>query len=125
MRQSHRFALVGHYEARTNNLLNIVSSFTVGGAGYGDLVRAALDDQIEIEKGHLNGIWQLWFLWENDFMQQELGLMDDAAWAAKLRAKQTAYNACGLRDETYLALNFMVPGMVELVKESFEDLCVN
>ena len=125
MRQSHRFALAGHYEARTNSLLNIVSSFTEGEAGYGDMVRAALGDRIEVEKAHLNGIWQLWFLWENDFMQYELGLMDEAAWTAKLGAMQTAYNACGFRDETDLALNFMVPGMVELVEESFEDHCVN
>ena len=57
MRQSHRFALAGHYEARTNSLLNIVSGFTEGEAGYGDMVRAALGDRIEVEEAHLNGTW--------------------------------------------------------------------
>ena len=62
-------------------------------------------------------------LYENDFLQYKLGLMDAEIWNAKLEAMLAMYNACKYRDITDLVLGFSTNELSELLIESSEIKC--
>ena len=63
-------------------------------------------------------------IYENDFLQNELGLMDENIWQAKRNAMEANYNFCEGRPVFEIRKNTLDSRLVELV-ESFPDECVN
>jgi hypothetical protein len=66
---------------------------------------------------------RLEMLYENDFLQYKLGLMDPEIWDSKLNAMLAMYNACKYRDITDFVLRFSTAELSELLIESSEIKC--
>ena len=66
---------------------------------------------------------KIWMLYENDFLQYKLGLMDVEIWEAKLNAMLAIYNACPFRDITDLVLGFSTAELSVLLSEASQIEC--
>ena len=88
MRQSQRIALAAQQTARVQILTEIVTGMTESGLAWlgpnEDYVTSNRTDQI------------LW-IFENDYLQYRLGLMDESVWQAKFRILDTIMSGCRAR----------------------------
>ena len=125
MKQSQLIALAGQQQARVNTFTNFTGSLTEAGISNRQLLAMA-SGRIEVTEeyeaaldnmGHFN-----WWVYENDFLQYSLGLMDEEIWVAKLRPLQAAYNYCSIRQIWNSRRNGLDKRFVALV-ESFPDEC--
>ena len=62
-------------------------------------------------------------LYENDFLQYELDLMDVEVWEAKLNAMLAIYNASHFRDIMDLVLGFATAELSTLLSETSQIEC--
>ena len=90
MRQSHRFALAAQQQARMEVFVDAVNTMSETGVSFQDfqINGSSEENKIEVE----NFLHQLWWVHENDFLQYNLGLMDESIWEAKFRAIGFLYN---------------------------------
>ena len=72
----------------------------------------------------MNGLHRMWWIYENGFLQNELGLMDENIWQAKRYAMEANYNFCEGRPVFDSRKNSLDSRLVALV-ESFPDDCSN
>jgi hypothetical protein len=129
LRQSQRVALAAQQQARTSAIIDIIASFSEANspASWASFV-AAQDFQLHTgdnrELGE-NATYQLWMLYENDYLQYELGLMDEDIWQAKLSAMQYLYSKCTFKEVNDLALSFSSSVLSDLVAEQNRERCVD
>ena len=87
-----------------------------------------LSGQIPMTKDYewvvMNGLHRMWWIYENDFLQNELGLMDENIWQAKRNAMKANYNFCEGRPVFDIRKNALDSRLVELV-ESFPNECAD
>ena len=69
-----------------------------------------------------NGMHRLWWIYENDFVQYDLGLMDENVWRAKLNGMALAYNFCLMRPVYDSRRNNLDARLITLI-EPFPDNC--
>ena len=124
MQQSQTIALASQQQARTEVLVDIIGGFDEGDKSFVDLISGIVygsyfDDSNVVR----DAIWQIWMLYENDFLQYKLGLMDDEVWEAKLNAMLAIYNACNYRDITDLVLGFSTAELSILLSETSKIEC--
>ena len=65
---------------------------------------------------------RLWWIYENDFVQYDLGLMDENVWQAKLNGMALAYNFCLMRPVYDSRRNVLDARLINLI-EKFPDEC--
>ena len=124
MQQSQTIALASQQQARTEVLVDIIGGFDEGDKSFVDLISGIVDGSYVDDSNVVRDtIWQIWMLYENDFLQYKLGLMDDEVWEAKLNAMLAIYNACNYRDVTNLVLGFSTAELSELLSESSQIQC--
>ena len=72
-----------------------------------------------LEDGALssNSMYQFWMLYGNDYLQYQLGLMDEEIWQAKLTALRRTYNAYQFRPKTDLVLHFVSAGLSNFIRK--------
>ena len=125
MRQSQLIALAAQQQARVDTFTNNSNALTEAGISIRQLLAMA-SGRIEVTEeyeaaldnmGHFN-----WWVYENDFLQYSLGLMDEEIWAAKLSPLQATYNFCNIRQIWNSRRNGLDKRFVALV-ESFPDEC--
>ena len=125
MRQSQLIALAAQQQARVDTFTNNSNTLTEAGISIRQLLAMA-SGRIEVTEeyeaaldnmGHFN-----WWVYENDFLQYSLGLMDEEIWVAKLRPLQAAYNYCSIRQIWNSRRNGLDKRFVSLV-EAFPDEC--
>jgi hypothetical protein len=94
LRQSQLFALAAQQTARMEVFVDAVSTFSETGVNFQDFQANGISEENEtlVE----NFMHQLWWIHENDFLQYNLGLMDESIWEAKLRAIGVLYNGLGI-----------------------------
>ena len=63
-----------------------------------------------------------WWIFENDFVQYDLGLMDENVWQAKLNAMAAVYNFCFARPVYDARRNILDARLITLI-EQFPDNC--
>ena len=63
-----------------------------------------------------------WWIFENDFVQYDLGLMDENVWQAKLNAMAAVYNFCFARTVYNARQNVLDARLITLI-EQFSDNC--
>ena len=80
MQQNQRIALAAQQTARVEIFSEIVNSLTESGVQY----YAGLSPVEEFDP-QLNVTHQLLWIFENDFLQYSLGLMDESIWQSKQR----------------------------------------
>ena len=125
MKQSQLIALAAQQQARVDTFTNNSNTLTEAGISIRQLLAMA-SGRIEVTEeyeaaldnmGHFN-----WWVYENDFLQYSLGLMDEEIWVAKLRPLQAAYNYCSIRQIWNSRRNGLDKRFVSLV-EAFPDEC--
>ena len=124
VQQSQTIALASQQQARTEVLVDIIGGFDEGGKSFVDLISGIVDGSYFDDSNVVrDAIWQIWMLYENDFLQYKLGLMDDEVWEAKLNAMLAIYNACNYRDITDLVLGFSTAELSILLSETSKIEC--
>ena len=124
MQQSQTIALASQQQARTEVLVDIIGGFDEGDKSFVDLISGIVDGSYVDDSNVVrDAIWQIWMLYENDFLQYKLGLMDDEVWEAKLNAMLAIYNACNYRDVTNLVLGFSTAELSELLSKTSQIQC--
>ena len=124
MQQSQTIALASQQQARTEVLVDIIGGFDEGDKSFVDLISGIVDGSYFDDSNVVrDAIWQIWMLYENDFLQYKLGLMDDEVWEAKLNAMLAIYNACNYRDITDLVLGFSTAELSILLSETSKIEC--
>ena len=124
MQQSQTIALASQQQARTEVLVDIIGGFDEGDKSFVDLISGIVDGSYFDDSNVVrDAIWQIWMLYENDFLQYKLGLMDDEVWEAKLNAMLAIYNACNYRDITDLVLGFSTAELSILLSKTSKIEC--
>ena len=124
MQQCQTIALASQQQARTEVLVDIIGGFDEGDKSFVDLISGIVDGSYVDDSNVVrDAIWQIWMLYENDFLQYKLGLMDDEVWEAKLNAMLAIYNACNYRDVTNLVLGFSTAELSELLSKTSQIQC--
>ena len=68
-------------------------------------------------------IYRMWMVYENDYLQYDLGLMNEEIWQAKLTSMRFMYNKCQFKDVTEKALSFSSEELLTLLIDSDTRLC--
>ena len=125
MKQSQLIALAAQQQARVDTFTNFTNSLTEAGISNRQLLAMA-SGRIEVTEEYEAALDNMghftWWVYENDFLQYTLGLMDEEIWAAKLSPLQATYNYCSIRQIWNLRRNGLDKRFVALV-ESFPDEC--
>ena len=127
MQQSQKIALAGQQANRVQLFSSMMDANNEQGIDQQKL-QMILSGQIPMTKDYewvvMNGLHRMWWIYENDLLQNELGLMDENIWQAKRNAMEANYNFCEGRPVFEIRKNTLDSRLVELV-ESFPDECVN
>ena len=124
MQQSQTIALASQQQARTEVLVDIIGAFDEGNKSFVDFISGTVEGTYFDDSNVVrDAIWQLWMLYENDFLQYKLGLMDNEVWEAKLNAMLAIYNACNFRDITELVLGFSTAELSVLLGKTSQIQC--
>ena len=125
MQQSQKIALAGQQANRVQLFSSMMDANNEQGIDQQKL-QMILSGQIPMTKDYewvvMNGLHRMWWIYENDFLQNELGLMDENIWQAKRNAMEANYNFCKGRSVFDIRKNTLDSRLVELV-ESFPDEC--
>lgn len=124
MQQSQIIALASQQQSRTEVFVDIIGGFDAGDKSFVDYVSGITDESYFDDSNVVrDAVYQIWMVYENDFLQYKLGLMDSAVWDAKLDAMLALYDACNFRDITDLVLGFSTAELSELLSETSENQC--
>ena len=127
MQQSQKIALAGQQANRVQLFSSMMDANNEQGIDQQKL-QMILAGQIPMTEDYewvvMNGLHRMWWIYENDFLQNELGLMDENIWQAKRNAMEANYNFCDGRPVFDIRKNTLDSRLVELV-ESFPDECVD
>ena len=125
MQQSQTIALAAQQQSRTENFINILNSFNESGD------TSFYQVQMKLEQGQAltpqermlaqNFAQQAVWIFENDFIQYNTGLMDENVWKAKLASIRNISERCAVREVVKYALGFMTSELQGLV-DTTEDL---
>ena len=125
MQQSQKIALAGQQANRVQLFSSMMDANNEQGIDQQKL-QMILSGQIPMTEDYewvvMNGLHRMWWIYENDFLQNELGLMDENIWQAKRNAMKANYNFCEGRPVFDIRKNTSDSRLVELV-ESFPDEC--
>ena len=91
MRQSHRIALAAQHQARSEMFMDQVNVHTEAGLTFRNYSN-------EERYAGLNGLWAASIVFENDFVQYELGLMEEDLWEKKKAVIRTLSRFCEMAD---------------------------
>ena len=114
MRQSHRIALAAQHQARSEMFMDQVNVHTEAGLTFRNYSN-------EERYAGLNGLWAASIVFENDFVQYELGLMEEDLWEKKKAVIRTLSRFCEMADiwPTDLPEEF-----VQIVNEGSRQECI-
>ena len=125
MQQSQKIALAGQQANRVQLFSSMMDANNEQGIDQQKL-QMILSGQIPMTEDYewvvMNGLHRMWWIYENDLLQNELGLMDENIWQAKRNAMEANYNFCEGRPVFEIRKNTLDSRLVELV-ESFPDEC--
>ena len=97
MQQSQKIALAGQQANRVQLFSSMMDANNEQGIDQQKL-QMILSGQIPMTEDYewvvMNGLHRMWWIYENDFLQNELGLMDENIWQAKRNAMEANYNFC-------------------------------
>ena len=103
MRQSQRIALAAQQQERASLVTEIIGTFseTNPPISFLDFLNENLDVSNQNNRAVAETyIYRMWMVYENDYLQYELGLMDEDIWLAKLAAMRNVYSRCQYREVT-------------------------
>ena len=117
MRQSQQLALAAQQTARMQVWTDMVNAFTESQINYPG---GNGDFKPEMNVAHA----ALW-IFENDYIQFELGLVDENIWQAKMNPLRRTYNTCDGRDVYLQRKSSLDVRLVALIDSLLDEECVN
>ena len=117
MRQSQQLALAAQQTARMQVWTDMVNAFTESQINYPG---GNGDFKPEMNVAHA----ALW-IFENDYIQFELGLMDENIWQAKMNPLRRTYNTCDGRDVYLQRKSSLDVRLVALIDSLLDEKCVD
>ena len=125
MRQSQRIALAGQQALRTQFFLDGVDALSEPQKSAQTMTEMVIGDLPVTEDYEWvieNNMHRYWWIYENDFVQYDLGLMDENVWQAKLNGMAIVYNLCLMRPVYNARRNVLDARLITLIEE-FPDEC--
>ena len=126
MRQSQRIALAAQQQERASLVTEIIGTFSEidPPISFLDFLNENLDVSNQNNRAVAETyIYRMWMVYENDYLQYELGLMDEDIWLAKLAAMRNVYGRCQYREVTARALSFSSADLLTLLDDTNIRLC--
>ena len=118
MQQNQRIALAAQQTSRVELFSNMVNSLTESGVNYRTF--STTEDEFDPQR---NVAHQLLWIFENDYLQYSLGLMDEGIWQSKLRVMLENFSRCG--NEVFLQRKSSLDeDIVALINAAMPDDCV-
>ena len=117
MRQSQQLALAAQQTARMQVWTDMVNAFTETKINYPD-ASGDFDPQSNIAHAAL-------WIFENDYIQYELGLMDEHIWEAKMNPLRRTYNTCSGRQVYDQRKSSLDSRLVNLIDSLLDEDCVD
>ena len=119
MQQNQRIALAAQQTARVELFSNMVNSLTESGANYRPF--STTEEEFDPQR---NVAHQLLWIFENDYLQYSLGLMDEGIWQSKLRVMLGNFSRCG--NEVFLQRKSSLDeDLVALINAAMPDDCIH
>ena len=119
MRQTQRVALAAQQQQRAATLIEIIGTFSEANSPLSWLDFVSEDFDVSEENSRAlgeNAAYQLWMIYENDYLQYELGLMDNEIWEAKLAAMRYLVSRCQFQDGNQAALTYSNAELTALLR---------
>ena len=121
MRQSQQIALASQQQERASLVTEIIGTFSEADPPISMV--DYLDENIDVSDPDTraiadNFVYRMWMVYENDYLQYELGLMDEKIWQAKLSSMKNMYNRYQFKDVTERALSFSSEELLTLLINS-------
>ena len=119
MRQTQRVALAAQQQQRAATLIEIIGTFSGANSPLSWLDFVSEDFDVSEENSRAlgeNAAYQLWMIYENDYLQYELGLMDNEIWEAKLAAMRYLVSRCQFQDVNQAALTYSNAELTALLR---------
>jgi len=127
MRQSQQIALATQQQARTEIFTGIVNSVNESSevSLYQILVKARDNEPLTASEKKITENYALQTIWvfENDFIQYQAGLIDENVWLAKLHSVRTLSSLCHFRDAAEYLLQFTSAELINLVEITPKSNC--
>ncbi len=125
LRQSQRIALAAQQQERAALITELIGSFSeadppISFLSFLDQTIEASDQNKAIAETY---VYRLWMVYENDYLQHKLGLMDEDVWQAKLNSMQAIYARCQYKEVTKFALSFSSQELLRLLESSGNNPC--
>ena len=121
MRQSQRIALAGQQALRTQFFLDGMDALSEPEKSNQTLTEMLIGD-IPVTEDYEwvleNSMHRNWCIFENEFVQYDLGLMDGNVWQAKLNATAAVYNFCFARPVYDARRNNLDARLINMIEES-------
>ena len=126
LRQSQRIALAAQQQQRAALITEVIGSFSDANPPISFL--SFLDQTLETSDRNSRAvvetyIYRVWMIYENDYLQHKLGLMDEDVWQAKLTAMRNVYGRCQYKEVTKFALSFASQELLRLLEASGNNPC--
>ena len=123
MKQSQTIALAAQQQARTEVFTDMMNSLTESGVNYQGFVSTPLKGEQEVT-AQMNFAHSMLWVFENDFLQYRLGLVDETLWQSKLEVLITSFSSCtgkAVFDQRKLGLD---KNLVTLMEKNLPDDCL-
>ena len=118
LRQSQRIALAAQQQERAALITELIGSFSDANPPISFL--SFLDETLEASDRNKaiaeTYVYRLWMVYENDYLQHKLGLMDEDVWQAKLTSMRAVYGRCQYKEVTKFALSFSSQELLRLLE---------
>ena len=119
MRQTQRVALAAQQQQRAATLIEIIGTFSEANSPLSWLDFVSEDFDVSEENSRAlgeNAAYQLWMIYENDYLKYELSLMDNEIWKAKLAAMRYLVSRCQFQDVNQAALTYSNAELTALLR---------
>ena len=126
MRQSQKIALAAQQQERASLVTEIIGTFAEANPAISFL--DFLNDTLDLSNQNNRAVaetymYRMWMVYENDYLQYELGLMDEDIWIAKLASMRNIYSRSNYREITERALSFSSADLLILVDDTNISPC--
>ena len=121
MRQSQQIALASQQQERAALVTEIIGTFSEIDPPISmvDYLKEDIDISNQDRRAILETfVYRMWMVYENDYLQYDLGLMNQDIWQAKLASIRFVYNRCQFKEVTERALSFSSDALSALLVNS-------
>ena len=125
MQQNQRIALAAQQQARTEVFTDMMNSLTELGVNYHKLAYTPEEKTEKEITARMNFAHSMLWVFENDFLQYRLGLVDETLWQSKLDIMVTNFSSCTGKAAFNLRKLGLDKKFVEFMEEALPENCLD